>query len=533
MATNPIQPLKRELRDLTDVVENNSLNGLRTNQEYIARALTVLYRRLQDLRATEQLLVQWIRRDTTIAEVQEKYNADHFKKINPVQAYAYTYNSMPDPHEYTVYVTNKLETMPGIDELLREQEKVRANILYVQSQITQLENRKAEIDPLIDGRTIKQSDIVQDKISKIMTSEIFFLYEIHLAYRNNSVNSKGERAYTQDPKIIRLLDALQNKFIAFAERNDWVVSGKIVLDLEDPGSDENAAVFLELSKKIRLTGTNNRLYNRVQKYSEEMRRNLNDPTIGKNLSSLFERVDEPGIFDSQAISTQTLQNFWDLTNESLNWWSTNALATAGEAAERAFNKVINLLHGDKPFCTPLSESQEEAARNADQMAKDQADEAGLEEQQRRLQRAEEEATSPLQQQLNGLLGQNDILDGFIKGNPEATSGTITDINDIAYGIGIATYSYNEKIYNDSQNIITQFKNMAAGNIPSGFESSYNVAKSTVEGIDNRIQSAKDTALQIALNNLNITSNYTIVSQGTVTVDRRNNIISGMAYTVIN
>lgn len=530
MAINPTQTRKTDLEILARLTENNSPEGLKAAQEYIDRALMTLERRLQDLRSDERLLVQWIRRDTTLAEVEEKYNSDHFKKINPTQGYAYT-DSGVDPHEYNVYTSNKLIRMEGIGQLLREQEKIRTNINYIQSHIDELKNRKEKINKILEQGSITNSDLSQYNISKITTSEIFILYELNQTYKKNALNIKNEEAYTQDPKIIRLLENLQMKFVAFAERNTWVTSGKIVLDLENPGSEENEEVLSNLINILRSTGTNENLYQEVRRYSQEMRRNINDPTISKDVSAKQTRRDEPNPEDSQAQETKTLAKFWNLTKEAAQWWSTHALATLGDAAEKNFNNFIRNLHGNKPFCDPPQESEEEAARNSAETAKDEADEAGLEEQQKRMAKAEESQTDPLQKQLNALLGQNEILDEFIKGHPGSTSGTVTDINDIMYGIGTATYSYDEKIYNDAQRFIKEFESTSQ---PSpGLISVFPDAQSNVNFIDDKIDSAERSALQDALDSLGITDdNYTIISQGTVIVEKRNNVVSGMAYAVI-
>lgn len=386
MNVSPTQTRKSDLYDLANFAINNSLNGLRVNQKYVDQAINALTRRIQELRATEQLLVQWVRRDVRITDIQEKYNADHFKKINSTQAYAYTDSGTPDPHEYTVYTSNKLATMQGIPELLREQEKVRANINYLQQKLEELKNRKKEIEAKLSHKWVNQFNLEQDKISKRMTSELFILYLIHKSYRDNTVNEKGERAFTQDSKIINYLEKLHSKFITFAEKNPWVVSGKIELDLEDPGSDQNSDIFFEYIPKLRETGKNKNLYREVEKYSQEMRRNLNDPTISKNVSSKLERNDEPGESDSQAKATKSTSRFRKFYGTVVNIYSKYNLTNFFDASEKYFDRFVRRLHGDRPFCSKPPSEADKARDKA--IEKEKEDEEKAIKEQKKLLRKE-------------------------------------------------------------------------------------------------------------------------------------------------
>lgn len=394
MNLNPTETRKEDLKTIEKIITNNTLDGIRSVKEYYTQALMSLERRLMKLKASEAALNQRIYRDLEMAEIEAKYSADHFKKINPIQSYSFYDSGTPDPHERVTYTRNKLLYLsPNAIELIKEQNKIAYQIKDVQSRITSYSNELDKVNKQLEEKGApEQADLERDNIVKRQVADIYMLWELHSLYKANSRDFRGNEAYTEDAKIVNLLNKLSVKFTAFAERNPYVVNGDLVLDLTNPGSDANSTALLNFMSGLRSIGVNTKLPASITKYVEEMTKNINDPYISLRLSSKKTPKDEPSLEDSAARSTSSLSRFLDRTRGVANWWTTNALKSAAEAENRAFRKAISFLNGNRGYCNNPSKTAEEQAREAAINQQKAAEAKAQEEFQRKA--SEAVATSP-------------------------------------------------------------------------------------------------------------------------------------------
>lgn len=351
------------LVDLEKIAKNNSLIGLRAAKDYIPRTLRQLQQILSQLRSTETLLLQRVRRDKALTEMEEE-RADSYMRIKPIQQYEFFPRSSLDPHQFVIYNTNKIiRETEGIQEILKELDRVGNQIKATQSHINQW-NQALELvnKKLLERGRVTEVDLEKDRIWQRSMAEITQLLNIYLEYVEKSLDINGNEAYTSDSKIVRELSALREKFIAFAERNSWVLSGELVLDFTNPGSDENGENIYLLLEKYRKAGLNSKVPKDLEKFSNELTATYNDMVKSANLK----RNNSPSVIapteeDQFMMATKDLAHFLQLTSNGAKWTTALTLESFGKAAEKWFMKKTQWLHGKKPFCDQPAQSAEDAA----------------------------------------------------------------------------------------------------------------------------------------------------------------------------
>lgn len=475
MPLNPTETRKEELIELNNLVSENSLEGLRSAKDYISRALNALQMRLNTLRNTEMNILQKIYRFEDMATIESKYRADHFMKVDPIQSYQTIDTGTPDPHEYITYAKNKLlKKSEGFQNLMRERNKVGYLIRDVESQIKKLNDDLADVnDALSQTRSPSEADLEKDRITKRVIGEVYMLWEIHNIYKIMSRDASGKEGYTQNPKIVNTLEKLSVKFRAFAERNPYVLNGKLPLDLSYPGSDANGVAINSLIGSLRVVSKNQKTIDAVRKYSNEMLKNINDPYVSKRLSSKKVAKDEPTSDNSLANKTLTVSKFFDYTAPQAFWWTTFKEISQADAVVKGFKRFVSRLNGNTQYCDNPPKSDEEQARDDAEAQKDANEEAGKKEFQKEL---------------------------------ESVSGTDTEI-------------YDEKISEyeqELQRLYTNSKYVSESTPDQGIDYSVTVAGNTLESVSGYLNSYS----VIILATINRYVNYLNVLLGNGLIDQQ-------------
>jgi len=403
---------RRELSAINSVAQQNSLTGLRSSKEFANKTIIALERRLSELRSAEILFLQRIRRDLELSEIFDEnlHKADYFKTIDPIQAYANFDTGFPDPDERVTYARNKIERLSvGVQELNKEHDRISAQILDVDDRLTCMKAKLEAINVKLAAKgAASEEDLERDRISKRMTAELFMLWQIHSEYRKASQTVDGKKGYTEMTKVIDQLQRLKQAFVAFAERNPWVLSGKLILDFTNPGSDLNKTSIEGLLGSVRGTTKNEKIENDVKKYVEEMTKNINDPYVSRRLTSRQVQTGAPEEDNSFLGQTSTFAKALAFTDKASQWWSTLGSPNFIAAATNKFNSVISALHGNRTFCDNRKGSEEDAARTEAMTQKTQAANKAQEDLQ--VQYENLKATDPFNT-LNTALGELQYLYG--------------------------------------------------------------------------------------------------------------------------
>lgn len=358
-------PLIKDYEDLAKLVEGNNVAGLRAAQKFIPRQLYALQKRLAKYRNNETLLLQRIRRDLDLSQIEGE-RADHFQKIKAMQEFDYYDSGFPDPHQRINYDRNKLLNLTtGIQDQISELDRYGHYIKSLQAKVKKLKEIQGKVNTaLAAAGEIKQKDVEADKIAEREVYSVMLLYQIHEEFRVNTLNDKGERRYTQDPKTVKLLEELQLRFTAFAERNPWVLSGEITLNLLDPGAEENWRTLIGLLGKLRKITKLNKVETEVRKYVSSLTRNLNDNFISENIRRRQVSTNKPEEGNALAPQTRTIGRFLNFTND-VNWWMSPNSYTFIEAVENAFKYRVSALYNGRPICgREAFVTQEETDRKA-------------------------------------------------------------------------------------------------------------------------------------------------------------------------
>jgi hypothetical protein len=229
------EPLIGEMTGLIRLVEGNSLAGLRAAQQSIPRMINAHTRRLNQLRSTETLMLQKMRRELTLLQVDGE-RADKYMKIDPMQSFQSYQSGDPDPHEFVIYDMNKIKLLPiGIQEMISTQKSMSSEIRQLIAQIRDLNTKLDEVNAAIAAKTGMDAAITKDEIAERTVSQLFALWEVYSVYKSYSRDAAGKEAYSSDNQIVSLLEKLQVLFRAYGEQNPYVLDGLLILDSSIPG----------------------------------------------------------------------------------------------------------------------------------------------------------------------------------------------------------------------------------------------------------------------------------------------------------
>lgn len=428
----------KSLGIVRDLVKSNRQAGSQADIDFIPRVLRSLEDRLPVLKERESRLMAKLFRNLSFLE-WEGLKAGNLQKIVPVQEYV-SFVVDPDPDFLSTYAVNKLRrSHPYIVNLLKLRLKVSHDIKEVNSAINRYQRRLERTKRIINEQksSPKKRDLKRDQIWNRAVSEILLLKGIHDQYKSRTRDPKGNEAYTEDAKVVNDLMKLQNKFVAFAERSPWVTSGRIVLDLSNPGSDTNGAELEGLLSSLKEIGYADKLDDVVDTYSTSLTKNINDPYVSKNLRRTedLQLIPRPG--DSLKQATSNFANFLELT-QNADWYTNLSLKSQAEAVEKWFRGKVSKLYKNKPFCVAPPKTQEEIQREQATAEQQEVDTGATSDYQKRLDRAPEPVGVISEEMILRFRGKSDILDQFLL-IPYRLSGSVRyglRGSTIEYGIGI-------------------------------------------------------------------------------------------------
>jgi len=368
--------LVSELIAVKRLVEGNSLTGLRAALDFLPLAIAANQRRLNQLRSTEMLMLQKLRRELSMQEVDGQ-RADIYMKVEPMQSFLQYDTGTPDPHEYIIYDVNKLTKLPiGIMELISQQKMIASEIKQLSAAIRDLNTELEKVNETIAAKKGTNVALKKDQIAQRTISELFLLYELHVLYRDNSRTAENAEGYSSDQKLVKVLGALQLKFNAFAERNPYVLNGSLKLDLVNPGSDENGTALTNLLDKLRKTsnpGETGILDAKIKRYADNLVKNINDPDISVGIQRRTESKNIPEVSDALNSKTATTSKMIQFTQEAAKWWTVFDGKKFTDKATEAFKQRVKAVYGGLPFCDEsLTTKSAEAQQREGMMALEQA-----------------------------------------------------------------------------------------------------------------------------------------------------------------
>jgi len=187
----PNERLQGEYQAFIKLIQNNSLTGLRSARDFIPKYLYALQTKLNQVKATENYILQSLRRDLNIEQI-EYIRADLYMRVEPLEAYAYYEPGWPEPHARLTYDRNALLSLAiGVRDQIAELDKVCHAIKYIQSEIRFYKKMQGEVNKALEK--IEGKSLEKDNITQMQTVGISELYNIHVYYKNKStVYGKSE-----------------------------------------------------------------------------------------------------------------------------------------------------------------------------------------------------------------------------------------------------------------------------------------------------------------------------------------------------
>jgi hypothetical protein len=108
-----------------------------------------------------------------------------------------------------------------INEVLSETKKIQSQITYIDSNLAM---KDAPSD----------TDIETDRILRRQAAEVMMLWEVQQQYKMCATNTSDVPGFSQNPKLVNLLDMLSDRFVALAQQHS-----ELSLDLGNPGAQAN------------------------------------------------------------------------------------------------------------------------------------------------------------------------------------------------------------------------------------------------------------------------------------------------------
>jgi len=363
--------LMKELTGYKNLVEGNSMTGLRAARDFIPTAIAAKQRRLNQLRSTEMLMLQKLRRELTLLTIDGQ-RADAYMKVEPMQSFLPYDTGNPDPHAYINYDIEKLIRLPvGIWEIVSQQKSIAFEIKSLVADVRDLNNELKRVNDQIAQKRTADVDLEKDRITQRAIAELYAIYEIHTLYRSYTTTDAGTEGFTSDQKIVPTLQNLHLKFLAFAERNPYVLNGSLVLDYEKPGSALNGVALSGLLEKIRQVGNPGEsgiVDKKVQKYADNLIKNINDPDLSRGFSRRTESKNRPSNDNSLQQRTATTSKMVQFTQKTAKFWTVWDGRVFVDKATDAFKLRVKALYGGLPFCGSPPKSEEDEKRDTAQEA---------------------------------------------------------------------------------------------------------------------------------------------------------------------
>jgi hypothetical protein len=355
-----IQTTTRELQDLANVPKSVRLDRLRSTINQSKRKLVSLQNELSNLKSAETLVLQKLNRFVSLSDLQQYYPADRFMTNEPKAGIKPVENvGFPDPDPRVNWTRNRL--LNGVEPLEAERNRIGTEILKISLEIVKQRQALSDAQTELGTDPDTSVDLAKDGIAKRNFSELYMLYEIHKKYRDISTNADGSRKYNSDDPTIKAQNRLKSMFNSYAGRNPYVLSGDLILDQNDPGSDENESMLMSMMNRVfSVLGnqTNVSLNDQnLQKYSNQMISNTNDAFISQNVARQDDSKDIPTSDLALKNNTQTGSSLVSFVNEvatqqGLKIYMSWDQTSVSDSIQSWFQSQVSNLNQGMPLCVP-------------------------------------------------------------------------------------------------------------------------------------------------------------------------------------
>jgi hypothetical protein len=339
------------------------LDNIRARMNSAKRSIVNLQNVLMNLKASQLLIQQRLNRSVKLLEVDKHFSFDKYQTNDHLQGLGNVVNYGGDPDSRINDTRN---------QLLKNNEQYNADLNRVGEEIKKITQKiKEQQEILRTGQSQinsmgkdAQMYITKDGISKRQYTEVYMLYQIHLKYKYVTENGEGKEAFSSDSQYLKMTTRLQDQFRFYAERNPFVYTGNLVLELDNPGSNFNKNSLLLFLDRLRQVMGNNDFTQydlETKKYTEQMLTHVMHPFISQNLQRTVENIRVPDATNALRYSVETPSKSVDnmirkipYVSTYLGWDSTSYVA----AMLSNFTGYISGLY-NMPMCNPVGQSASE------------------------------------------------------------------------------------------------------------------------------------------------------------------------------
>jgi len=357
-----------DLQRYQNITSGNAVTALRVKYDEANRRLAIWQSRLNKLKPSADLVKNKIYNLYDLTAIEKQFLSNAVMTIEPIQSYAYTDIGFDGPHQSVSYDLNQLDArLPGILELKKEIDRINHDIQYATSQVRRYNKELQAYKTLLAANEAKGSgttnaDIAADKAQRSRYASVYYLYQMHLQYRDLTSDQNGKRAYPDTQvKIVRDILALKKVFVAHA-----LSLGDLSkqLDLADPGADKNATVLGQQIGKLQTSMGDvaaSKTEADVQKYISSTQTTTQSGWLSKGIT----RHEVPDLPTANSVAAATksypsaMVNFFGNT---LNVGFT--LTSALEMATKWWQKKISDTFVGLPPCDPPQFTQAQANQQA-------------------------------------------------------------------------------------------------------------------------------------------------------------------------
>jgi hypothetical protein len=292
---NAIQTSTGEQTQHTDNKKSQYLDGIRAEMNRAKMSIVNLQNMLMNLKATQLLVQQRMNRSATLEYVEDHYSYDKYQTNEHIQGMGPVVNYGGEPDSRINATRNQLKK--DLENYEAELVRVGNQINVVSQEIKKQQEvlKKCQEKMTVIGKDA-QMYITKDGISKRQYTEVYMLYQIHLKFKYITQDEGGKTAFSPNSQYLRPTTKLIDQFRFYAERNPFVASGELVLELDNPGSDfnkESLLKFLERLRKVMGNSDFNKYDQDTKKYTEQMLTNVMHPFISQNLQRSNETIRVP------------------------------------------------------------------------------------------------------------------------------------------------------------------------------------------------------------------------------------------------
>jgi hypothetical protein len=360
-----VQSTTGDQRQYVDNKKSVYLDNVRARMNSAKRSIVNLQNVLMNLKSTQLLIQQRMNRSIKMEEVARHYSFDKYQNNDYLQGISPVTNYGGDPDARINFTRNQL--LKGQEYYITDLNRVGTKIAQITQQLkAQQEILKQCQSQLVAMGKDSQIYITKDGISKRQYTEVYMLYQIHQKYKYANENYVGTTAFSSDPLYFKMATKMRDQFRFYAERNPFVQSGDLVLDLNNPGSDFNAhslGLFLDRLREVMGNSAFTKYDADTKKYTEQMLTNVMHPFISQNLQRSVENIRVPDATSALRYSVDTPSRAVNKMIRAVNVASTLTWdsSTYIGAALSNFSSQISGLY-NMPMCSPIWDSTSASIR---------------------------------------------------------------------------------------------------------------------------------------------------------------------------